>query len=53
MLGCSISMFFSNIIGLVGFLVELKNLSDLFRCGFLIVVYVVIDKFSYENLYDN
>lgn len=51
--GCSISMPYSNITGSVGFLVEPKNPSDSFRCGFLTAAHVVIDEFSYENLYDS
>lgn len=51
--GCSISMPFSNITGSVGFLVEPKNPSDTFKCGFLTAAHVAIDEFNYENLYDS
>lgn len=51
--GCSISMPSSNITGSVGFLVEPKNPSDSFRCGFLTAAHVVMDEFSYENIYDS
>lgn len=51
--GCSISMPSSNITGSVGFLVEPKNPSDSFRSGFLTAAHVVMDEFSYENLYDS
>lgn len=53
MFGCSIGMFYSGKMGFVGFLVELKNLNDGFKCGFFIVVYVVFNLLNYEKLIDN
>lgn len=50
--GCSISRPSSNTTGSVGFLVEPKNPSDTFKCGFLTAAHVAIDKVNYEKLYD-